>query len=54
MKTKEKNILHKMIVGSQRKNQIEQGFFDGRFVARCEESKNKYVRKEKHKKYLVD
>ena len=49
MKTKEKNILHKMILGSQRVTQKEQGFFDGRFVSRTEESKKKYTRKSKHK-----
>ena len=27
-----KDKLHKMTVGNQRENQVEQGFFDGRFV----------------------
>ena len=54
MKTKEKNILHKMILGSQRVTQKEQGFFDGRFVERAMDLKNNYTRKKKHKKSLVD
>jgi hypothetical protein len=45
-----KNKLHKMIVGKQREKQVEQGFFDGRFVQRAEESKKTYKRKEKHPK----
>jgi|LakMenEpi03Aug12_release.lakeMendotaPanAssembly.Ray.scaffolds.fasta_scaffold365078_1 hypothetical protein len=55
MKTKDKNIVHNMIIGSQRKRQVEQGFFDGRFVARVYEGDKFYTRKEKHKKkHLVD
>jgi hypothetical protein len=54
MKAKEKNIVHKMIVGNQRIAQKEQGFFDGRFVARSMDLKKHYTRKEKHKKDLVD
>jgi hypothetical protein len=27
-----KDKLHKMILGNQRENQVEQGFFDVRFV----------------------
>ena len=54
MKTKKKNILHKMILGSQRVTQKEQGFFDGRFVERSMDLKNNYTRKKKHKKSLVD
>ena len=53
MKTKEKNIVHKMIVGNQRIAQKEQGFFDGRFVTRSMDVKKHYTRKEKHKKDLV-
>lgn len=34
----------------QRDKQLEQGFFDGRFVQRSEESKKVYKRKEKHPK----
>jgi hypothetical protein len=41
--------LHQMIVGSQRTEQIAQGFFDGRFVQRSEKSKKIYSRKSKHK-----
>lgn len=44
------DILHKMTVGKQREQQVEQGFFDGRFVQRAEESKKKYKRKDKHPK----
>jgi hypothetical protein len=54
MKTKEKNIVHKMILGSQRNVQKEQGFFDGRFVTRSMDSKKYYTRKEKHKKNLAN
>jgi hypothetical protein len=45
-----KDKLHKMTVGKQREKQVEQGFFDGRFVQRAEESKKTYKRKEKHPK----
>jgi len=45
-----KDKLHKMTVGKQREQQVEQGFFDGRFVQRAEESKKVYKRKEKHPK----
>ena len=48
-KDKDKEKVHKLIVGKQREKQISQGFFDGRFVERTEESKKKYKRKEKHK-----
>ena len=54
MNTKEKNIVHKMILGSQRNAQKEQGFFDGRFVTRSMDLKKHYTRKEKHKKSFVD
>ena len=30
-----KDKLHKMTVGKQREKQVEQGFFDGRFVQRA-------------------
>jgi len=46
----DKEKLHKMTVGKQRRKQVEQGFFDGRFVQRVEESKKVYKRKEKHPK----
>lgn len=39
----------KMNVGVTRQFQKEQGFFDGRFVSRTEESKKVYTRKNKHK-----
>jgi hypothetical protein len=45
-----KEKLHKMTVGKQREQQVEQGFFDGRYVQRAEESKKVYKRKEKHPK----
>ena len=55
MKTDNKNIVHKLIIGSQREQMVDQGFFDGRFVVRIQETKKIYKRKEKHKKnYLVD
>ena len=37
----------KFIKPNKRKKQLEQGFFDGRFVSRCERPKNKYNRKKK-------
>ena len=40
--------MHKIRLGASRESQKEQGFFDGRFVARSEESKKKYKRKPKH------
>jgi hypothetical protein len=49
MKSK-KIKFHKMKAGAQRQNQVEQGFFDGRFVQRAEPSKKKYNRKAKHKR----
>jgi hypothetical protein len=49
MKSK-KVKFHKMKAGAQRQSQIEQGFFDGRFVQRAEPSKKKYTRKAKHPK----
>jgi hypothetical protein len=45
-----KEKLHKMTVGKQREKQAEQGFFDGRFVQKAQESKKIYKRKEKHPK----
>jgi stalled ribosome alternative rescue factor ArfA len=41
---------HKMKRTQLRKNQLEAGFFDGRFVSRVETPKNLYTRKTKHKK----
>ena len=51
---KKKNQLHQLIVGNQRENQVAQGFFDGRFVERSEESKKVYKRKPKHTKDKKD
>jgi len=45
-----KDKLHNMTVGKPREQQVEQGFFDRRFVQRAEESKKVYKRKEKHPK----
>ena len=44
-----KEELRKARMGSVRESQKAQGFFDGRFVSRTEESKKKYTRKSKHK-----
>ena len=49
MKSKKVNF-HKIKTGSQRKSQVEQGFFDGRFVQRAQTSKKQYSRKAKHPK----
>ena len=46
---KDTEKVHKLIVGKQREEQKSQGFFDGRFVERTEESKKIYNRKSKHK-----
>ena len=43
---------HKIKRGLARKDQLEAGFFDGRFVERSIESKKKYSRKKKHKNRL--
>ncbi len=40
---------HKMKRTQVRKDQVEAGFFDGRFVSRSETPKNLYTRKTKHK-----
>jgi hypothetical protein len=40
--------LHKIRLAASRESQKKQGFFDGRFVSRVEESKKKYKRKPKH------
>ena len=40
--------LHKIRLAASRESQKRQGFFDGRFVARTEESKKNYNRKPKH------
>jgi hypothetical protein len=41
---------HRMKRTQVRKDQLEAGFFDGRFVSRVETPKNLYTRKTKHKK----
>lgn len=42
--------VHKIRLGASRESQKSQGFFDGRFVQRAEESKKSYKRKSKHPK----
>jgi hypothetical protein len=42
--------LNMMTIPMKSRKQVEQGFFDGRFVQRAEESKKTYKRKEKHTK----
>lgn len=49
-----KRDAQKMKVGATRKSQIEQGYFDGRFVERSEKLQNKYRRKPKHKNKSYD
>jgi hypothetical protein len=44
-----KKEVHQLVIGKQRENQKEQGFFDGRFVQRAEPSKKIY-RREKNKR----
>jgi hypothetical protein len=44
-----KEELRKIESSAVREEQKRQGFFDGRFVSRTEESKKKYTRKSKHK-----
>jgi hypothetical protein len=41
---------HKIRLTASRESQKSQGFFDGRFVARVEESKKNYKRKPKYLK----
>ena len=43
------NQTLKINLGASRESQRQQGFFDGRFVARTEQSKKTYTRKQKHK-----
>jgi hypothetical protein len=43
---------HKMKRTQIRQQQIADGFFDGRFVSRSEESKKAYTRKTKHRNCL--
>jgi hypothetical protein len=44
-----KEQLDQIEKGKIRQDQKEQGFFDGRFVSRSEESKKLYKRHKKHK-----
>jgi hypothetical protein len=52
LKTKKsrKNKIHKMLLAAQREKQKAEGYFDGRFVERKQESAKKYKRYPKHKK----
>ena len=43
------NQTLKINLGASRESQKQQGFFDGRFVSRVEQSKKSYTRKTKHK-----
>ena len=42
--------MQKIRLAASRESQKSQGFFDGRFVERSEESKKSYKRKPKHPK----
>jgi hypothetical protein len=42
-------IMHKIRLAASRESQKQQGYFDGRFVARTTPSKKNYTRKSKHK-----
>jgi hypothetical protein len=44
-----KNVVHQIRLGASRESQKQQGFFDGRFVARVQDSKKTYTRNKKHK-----
>jgi len=46
---KKKYDKHKNKRFQIRKDKLEDGFFDGRFVERSEKPKNKYKRKKKYK-----
>ena len=45
-----KKEVHQLILGKQRTQQVEQGYFDGRFVQRAEPSKKIY-RREKNTRW---
>ena len=45
-----KKEVHQLILGKQRTQQVEQGYFDGRFVQRAEPSKKIY-RREQNKRW---
>jgi hypothetical protein len=55
MKNKQnpKKEVRQLILGQQRTQQVEQGYFDGRFVQRVEPSKKIY-RREKNKRWGTD
>ena len=42
----------KINLGATRESQKQQGYFDGRFVARTMPSKKQYTRKKKHRNSL--
>jgi hypothetical protein len=44
------STLQKIRLAASRESQREQGYFDGRFVARTEQPKTVYSRKKKHTK----
>jgi hypothetical protein len=44
------NQTLKINLAASRESQRQQGYFDGRFVSRAEQSKKSYTRKHKHKK----
>jgi|LakMenEpi03Aug12_release.lakeMendotaPanAssembly.Ray.scaffolds.fasta_scaffold2082405_2 hypothetical protein len=44
-----KKEVHQLILGKQRTQQVEQGYFDGRFVQRAEPSKKIYRRERQNK-----
>ena len=43
------NISHQLRMGVVREYRKAQGFFDGRYVSRVQDTKKKYNRKRKHK-----
>ncbi len=45
------NQTLKINLAASRESQRQQGYFDGRFVPRVEQSKKTYTRKHKHKKH---
>ncbi len=49
-----KETLHKIQIAKKRKEQVEQGFFDGRFNTKSVPSKKKYERNQKHKNKLIN
>ena len=44
----------KIRLAASRESQRQQGYFDGRFVARSEQPKTVYTRKKKHPKRFED